>query len=253
LKPKTPRDPKFQGELRRLAPDCVPTVAYGALLPGEVLEIPRLGWVNLHFSLLPAWRGAAPVQHAILAGDQVTGATAFVIEEALDSGPVLGAMTYQIPARATSGDVLATLAASANRLLVDALDAMEDGTARPQPQAREGISLAPRLTTPDGRIDWTAPAWAIDRRIRACTPAPGAWTTFRAERLGLGVLNSFAASEPEADAGAIVAGKRSVWVGSGTQAVELGRVRPAGKGWMDAADWARGARPEQGELLGDDA
>jgi methionyl-tRNA formyltransferase len=177
LRPVTPRDPAFLARLRELEPECIPVVAYGALIPPEALDIPRFGWINLHFSLLPAWRGAAPVQHAILAGDEITGATTFLIEKGLDTGPVFGVMTHTVPPHATSGDMLTRLADGGVGLMLATLDAIEDGRANPQPQAADGVSLAPRLTTADARVDWTEPALAIDRRIRACTPAPGAWTS----------------------------------------------------------------------------
>jgi methionyl-tRNA formyltransferase len=234
--------------LRVIAPECVAVIAYGGLLPREALEIPRHGWVNLHFSLLPAWRGAAPVQHAILAGDDVTGASVFRIVESLDSGPIYGTMTYAIGRRATAGEVLTDLAGSADRLLVQVLDAIEDGRALPVAQAG-AVTVAPRLTSADGRVTWDEPWFAIDRRIRACTPAPGPWTTSRGRRLELGVLE-------ESDcgicmpAGTLMTAKDAVWVGTGTSAARLGQVRPAGKAWMDAAAWARGMRPQPQEALG---
>jgi methionyl-tRNA formyltransferase len=251
FKPVTPRDPEFLDVLRDLAPDCAAVIAYGGLLPQAALDIPLHGWVNLHFSLLPAWRGAAPVQHAILAGDDITGATTFRIVEPLDAGPVYGTMTYAIGPRASSGETLDALSRSADRLLLKTLDAIEDGGARPVPQVGEP-TMAPRLTPADGQVAWTEPWFAIDRRIRACTPAPGAWTSFRAGRLGLGVLD---ATEDAADLapGRLLIRKDEVWVGTGTSRARLGTVRPAGKGWMDAEAWARGARPGDNERLGVDA
>jgi methionyl-tRNA formyltransferase len=248
LAPRTPRDPEFLEVLRGLALDCVAVIAYGGLLPREALDIPRHGWVNLHFSLLPAWRGAAPVQHAILAGDDVTGATVFRIVEALDSGPVYGTMTYAIGGRATAGEVLADLSTTADRLMVGVLDAIEDGRACPTAQDGE-VTLAPRLTSADGRVDWSEPWFAIDRRVRACTPAPGPWTTSRGRRLELGVLNGTDGGM-DLRPGVLTAMKDAVWVGTGTSAVRLGQVRPAGKAWMDAAAWVRGLRPQPHETLG---
>ena len=172
--------------LRSLDLDCAPVVAYGALVPPALLEIPRHGWVNLHFSLLPAWRGAAPVQHAILSGDEITGATTFRLEPGLDTGPVYGVVTETIHPWDTSGDLLARLAGAGSHLMVATLDAIADGSARPVPQPADGVSLAPRLTAADGELHWRHPALALDRRARACTPAPGAWTTFRGHRLKVG-------------------------------------------------------------------
>jgi methionyl-tRNA formyltransferase len=251
FKPVTPRDPDFLAALRTLSPDCIAVIAYGALLPPEALAIPTHGWVNLHFSLLPAWRGAAPVHHAILAGDDVTGTTTFQIVPALDAGPVYGTMTYTVPRRATTGEVLSTLSHDGARLLLDTLDAIESGQARPIAQTGD-VTHAPRLTSADARIDWSQPWLAIDRRIRACTPAPGPWTTFRSARLGLGPLED-AVSPPSLPAGQILVDRAEVLVGTGTGAARLAQVRPASRGWMDAIAWARGARPRSGEIVGAEA
>ena len=183
LQPARPGDPEFLATLAGIAPDCCPVVAYGALLPPEALSVPRHGWVNLHFSLLPAWRGAAPVQHAILAGDDITGATTFLIEEGLDSGPVFGAFTAEIGPHETAGELLERLAADGAGLLLATLDGIADGSLQPRPQPVDGISIAGKLTPSDARVDWSAPALRVDRLVRACTPAPGAWTTFRGKRL----------------------------------------------------------------------
>jgi len=179
LTPRSPKEPEFQLALRDLAPDVCPVVAYGALVPRSALDIPRLGWVNLHFSLLPAWRGAAPVQRAVMAGDEVTGASTFLIEEGLDTGPVLGVMTETILADDTSGALLTRLAHAGAGLLVATMDGLESGDLLAQPQPVEGVSLAPKLSVDDARVDWMLPAFAIDRLVRGATPAPGAWTTFR--------------------------------------------------------------------------
>jgi methionyl-tRNA formyltransferase len=185
LTPRSPRDPEFLDRLRALAPDACPVVAYGALIPQVALDIPRHGWVNLHFSLLPAWRGAAPVQHAVMAGDEVTGASTFLIEAGLDTGPVFGLMTERIRPRDTAGDLLARLADGGAGLLVATMDGLADGSLTPVPQALEGVSLAPKIDVQDARVRWDRPAVAVDRQVRGCTPAPGAWSTFRGERVKL--------------------------------------------------------------------
>jgi methionyl-tRNA formyltransferase len=248
LTPVKPREPDFLARLGELAPDCVPVVAYGALVPAEALEIPAHGWVNLHFSLLPAWRGAAPVQHAVLHGDELTGASVFQLERGLDTGPVFGTVTDEIRPTDTSGDLLGRLAVSGSHLLVAVLDAIEAGNAAALPQPADGISLAPKLTVEDGRVRWSDPAVAVDRRIRACTPAPGAWTTFRDDRVKLGPVRP-AADAPELKPGELLVERSRVLVGTGTTPVILGDVRAANKRLMAATDWARGVRVAAGEAL----
>ncbi len=242
LTPDHPRDAAFQDQLRVLAVDACPTVAYGALLPESALAIPRIGWVNLHFSLLPAWRGAAPVQHAVLAGDEVTGATTFLIEKGMDTGPFFGILTEQVRPDDTSGTVLDRLAVAGSGLLVATLDGLEDGDLHALPQSPEGISHAPKLTVDDARVDWTAPALRVDRLIRACTPAPGAWTTLRDKRVKVGPVKITDVQLPPG----VLEGDL---VGTATQAVRLGTVRPEGKGEMAAADWLRGLRLGPGEAF----
>jgi methionyl-tRNA formyltransferase len=246
LKPAHPRDPEFQNCLRDLAPDVCPVVAYGALLPQSALAIPRHGWVNLHFSLLPAWRGAAPVQRAIWAGDDVTGATTFRIVEELDAGPTYGVMTESIRPSDTAGDLLARLADGGAGLLVATLDGIAEGSLEARPQAADDVSLAPKITVDDARIDWTQPAAAIDRQVRACTPAPGAWTTYAGERVKLGPL---VPADGQLPPGEVVAGKTAVVVGTGGSALRLGEVQAVGKRPMPAADWARGLRLSGGEVF----
>ncbi len=247
LTPARPREPEFLDRLKALAPDCVPVVAYGALVPPAALEIPRFGWVNLHFSLLPAWRGAAPVQHAVLNGDELTGASVFQLEAGLDTGPVFGTLTEPVEPTDTAGDLLARLAKAGARLLVDVLDGIEAGVLAPQPQPADGVSLAPKLTVDDARIRWEDPAFSVDRRIRAATPAPGAWTTLRGERVKLGpVRREPAGSLPP---GEIRVERARVLVGTGTVPVRLGEVRAAGKKPMPADAWARGTRLEPGEVF----
>jgi methionyl-tRNA formyltransferase len=248
LQPRSPREPGFLEQLADLAVDCAPVVAYGALLPRSVLEVPVHGWVNLHFSLLPAWRGAAPVQHAIMAGDEVTGASTFRIEAGLDTGPVFGTVTEPIRPRDTAGDLLDRLAVSGAGLLVATLDGIAAGTLVAQPQPAEGISLAPKVEPADARIDWSPPCHVVDRRVRGVTPAPGAWTTWRGDRLRLGPVEPVPGGDLEP--GEVAVGPDGVLVGAGRGAVRLGQVQPAGKRMQPAADWARGARPAEGERMG---
>ncbi|WP_028814059.1 methionyl-tRNA formyltransferase [Streptomyces flavidovirens] len=251
LKPARPRDEDFLARLREIAPDCCPVVAYGALLPKAALDIPAKGWVNLHFSLLPAWRGAAPVQHAILAGDEVTGASTFLIEEGLDSGPVYGVLTEQVRPTDTSGDLLTRLAFAGSGLLAATMDGIEDGTLHAVPQPAEGITLAPKITVEDAQIDWAAPALRVDRVVRGCTPAPGAWTLFRGERLKLVAVKPLPErTDPGLAPGELAASKKNVYAGTGSHPVELLWVQPQGKKPMLAADWARGVRIAPGEHLG---
>jgi methionyl-tRNA formyltransferase len=249
LKPQRPRDEEFVNRLNELAPDCCPVVAYGALLSQRVLDIPRHGWINLHFSLLPAWRGAAPVQHAILAGDQLTGATTFRIVLELDAGPIFATVTEPIRPDDTAGDLLHRLSLSGARLLVDTLDGIEDGTMTPvpQPETDAQVSYASKINVEDARIDWTQPAEVVNRLVRACTPAPGAWTTFRGEKFK---INSTRISDSVLPPGRLQISKRSVRVGTATRALELDEVQAQGKNPMAAADWARGVTFEPEPRLG---
>lgn len=250
LKPVRPQDTDFLARLTVVAPDCCPVVAYGALLPKAALDIPRFGWVNLHFSLLPAWRGAAPVQHAVLAGDEVTGASTFLIEEGLDSGPVFGRLTEEIRRTDTSGDLLSRLAHSGAQLLTATMDGIEDGTLHAEPQRAGGVTLAPKITVADARVDWTSPALRVDRVVRGCSPAPGAWSTFRGERLKFAGPVRLLPGRTDLAPGALAVTKNSVRVGTGSHEVELGDVQPQGRKRMTAGDWARGVRIEPGEALG---
>ena len=249
LKPDKVRDPDFLARLQEIAPDCCPVVAYGALVPREALGIPRHGWVNLHFSLLPAWRGAAPVQHAVWHGDDVTGATTFLLEEGLDTGPVLGVVTETIRPTDTSGDLLARLADSGSGLLVATMDALDSGIMAAARQPADGVSLAPKITVEDAEVDWSQPAIRVDRQVRACTPAPGAWTTVAGDRLKLGPV-TLLADDMSLASGELGVDKNRVRVGTATHAVVLGEVQAQGKKPMAAADWARGTRPAPGTKLG---
>jgi methionyl-tRNA formyltransferase len=238
---------EVQDRLRALAPDCCPIVAYGALVPAPVLRIPKHGWVNLHFSVLPAWRGAAPIQRALIAGEEVVGASTFALEEGLDTGPVYGVMTELVRPSDTAGTLLERVAEGGAGLLVQTLDGIEGGTLRPVPQPAEGVSLAPKLTVEEARVDWTAPAGRLDRLIRGCTPAPGAWTTFRGERLKVGPVQGAPEELAPLKPGQLEVSRRLVRVGTGTTAVQLGEVQAHGKRPMPAIDWARGVRIAEGE------
>nr|WP_314144229.1 methionyl-tRNA formyltransferase [uncultured Rhodococcus sp.] len=237
--PAKPSDPDFVSQLTDLAPDVCPVVAYGALLPQPVLDIPRFGWINLHFSLLPAWRGAAPVQAAIAAGDEITGASTFLLDAGMDTGPVLGVVTERVRATDTTGDLLTRLASSGADLLAATLDAIEDGTASAHPQPEDGISYASKVSVDAARIDWTRSAAFVDRHIRSVTPAPGAWTTIGELRVKIGPTTR---SEDTLAPGEISVRKSGVHIGTGTTAVVLSDVQPQGKKLMKALDWARGAR-----------
>ncbi len=249
LKPQHPREEHFQQELRDLAAECCPVVAYGALLPQSALDIPPHGWVNLHFSLLPAWRGAAPVQHALWAGDEVTGATTFRIVKEMDAGPTYGLMTETVRPRDTAGDLLGRLAEGGAHLLVQTLDGIADGSLEARPQPADGVSLASKVTVEDAHVDWAEPALAVDRRVRACTPAPGAWTTFAGERVKLGPV--LPVDREHLEPGVLEVTRNALFVGTATDPVQLGEVKPFGKREMGAPDWARGARLESGQRLGE--
>ena len=248
LKPVKPSDPDFLARLTEIAPDCCPVVAYGGLLPQAALDIPPHGWVNLHFSVLPAWRGAAPVQHSIISGDDVTGASTFRIVKALDAGPVFGVLTERIGPKDTAGDLLNRLAESGAKLLVDTLNGIEAGALVAVEQPADGISLAPKINVEDAELDLTAPAQRVDRLVRGCNPAPGAWTTFRGERLK--VLDVDVTEDDDLKPGELRTTKSSVAVGTGSKVLQLVTVQPQGKKPMAAPDWARGVRISSDDRLG---
>jgi len=222
--------------------DAVAVVAYGLLVPDDLLDAPRFGWVNVHFSALPRWRGAAPVQHAIANGDESISVTTFRIDAGLDTGPVLMRSPHiPIEPREDSGHLLERLAPIGADLLVRTLDALATDAVQPTPQPSEGVSLAPSLSTNDARIDWTRPLREVDHRIRGCTPAPGAWTTVDGARLRIGVPAAVH-TDASATPGKLVIDKHSVKVGAQGGFVELGLVQPHGGKQMPAPDWARGLR-----------
>jgi methionyl-tRNA formyltransferase len=221
-----------------LAPDLGVIVAYGGLVREPLLSTPRLGWINLHFSLLPRWRGAAPVQHAILNGDELTGASVFQLDPELDAGDVFGQLTRAVGAHESAGHLLSSLANSGAELLLRVVDALAEGTAVARPQIGD-VTLAPKLTLEDGRVDWARDAYAITNLIRGVTPEPGAFTTVDGARLK--IVDAVVARDARRLASGEFAfeGKR-VLIGTGGQPLELVTVHPAGKKAMSAADWWRG-------------
>lgn len=247
LQPRRASDPEFLARLGEIAPDCCPVTAYGAMIPDAVLRVPRHGWINLHFSVLPAWRGAAPVQYAILHGDEITGATTFRLVAELDAGPVFGVVTEVVRDIDTAGDLLARLSSAGAGLLVATLDGVESGELEARPQSQDGVSHAPKLTRADARVNWKLPALAIDRLIRACAPAPGAWTTVNGATLKLGPVRRLTEADPawrDMHPGDVRVASGRVVVGTGTTPAQLGDVQPEGKRLMPAADWARGIRSD---------
>lgn len=221
-------------------PDLGVVVAYGGLVREPLLSLPPHGWINLHFSLLPRWRGAAPVQHAIIAGDAVTGAAVFGLVPALDAGDVYAQLEHPIPTAATAGDLLDDLAVRGAVLLADVVDAIADGTASSRPQVGEP-TLAPKLTLDDARVRWEEDAAAVLARIRGVTPEPGAFTTLDGGRVKiLGARPGDSELRPAP--GAVVAAGGEVLVGTGSTPVALDIVQPAGKAAMAAGDWWRGVR-----------
>lgn len=247
LTPARAGTPEFVDRLRELAPDACPVVAYGALLPQRTLDIPKYGWVNLHFSLLPAWRGAAPVQAAIRAGDDITGASTFEIVRELDAGPVYGVVTEKIGKTDTAGSLLERLSLTGAQLLLSTMDGIEDGSLSAVPQPEDGVTYAPKVTVDDARVSFRDPAAAVDRHVRSVTPEPGAWAEFRGERFKLGPVT--VTEETGLAPGELRAERKRVLAGTATQAVQFGEVQAQGKKRMAATDWARGTRIEQGERL----
>lgn len=239
LRPGTEDGDNLRERLAELQPEAIPVVAYGNLISKDLLDVARHGWVNLHFSLLPAWRGAAPVQAAIAAGDDITGASTFRIEEGLDTGPVFGTVTEDITGTDTADDLLTRLAYSGADLLVATMDGLEAGTLEPQAQSGEA-TYAPKISTAAARIDWAQPAFAIDRHIRAHTPGPGAWTLLDDSRLKVGPVRVTEGIDKHLAPGEALISKEAVYIGTATQPVQLDRIQPPGKKMMNAADWARG-------------
>lgn len=233
-------------EIQQLAPDLGVIVAYGGLVREPLLSTPRLGWINLHFSLLPRWRGAAPVQRALIAGDEVTGASVFQLVPELDAGDVYAQLTEPIGRHQTAGGLLDQLAHSGAGLLSRVVDALAEGTAHTTPQSGE-VTVAPKLNLEDGRLDWSREALAIVNHVRGVTPEPGAFTTLDGARLK--VLDAAVARDaPRLAPGRFALEGKRVLVGTATDPIEVVTVLPAGKKAMAAADWWRG-RPADAAVV----
>jgi methionyl-tRNA formyltransferase len=265
LEPRSGRDPELPAQLQELDADVGCACAFGYLLPQEVLAVFPKGIVNLHFSLLPAYRGAAPVQRALLDGVAVTGVTTFVIDAGMDTGPLLLAAEVPVHPDEDAGALTARLAEVAGRLAVETLDAMEAGQVQPRPQPAAGVSLAPKVRPEEARLDFTRPVAELANAVRAFTPAPGAWTTHRGRRLKVtrarpaqGGSGGLMPSPPEdrGSGGGLAPGRLAVGpggrllVGAADGALELVEVRPEGRRAMSGAEFARGARLGPEEWLG---
>jgi methionyl-tRNA formyltransferase len=231
-------------------PDVVVVVAYGEILPSAVLGLAGLGFVNLHFSLLPRWRGPSPVQRAILAGDATTGITTFVLDEGVDTGSVLERVETVVEEHEDAGALGERLARLGGETLRSSIRGWAGGSIRPRPQPVGGVTSAPKLSGEDRRIDWSMDAESIGRLVRAVAPEPGAWTVFRGAHLK--VLRGEVRAEPtDVPAGAVAdVDPAGVVVGTGRGMYVIARVAPSGRRWMDATAWARGARFRPGEALG---
>jgi methionyl-tRNA formyltransferase len=218
------------------ADDCVIVVAFGALVPRELLAVPKHGWINVHFSLLPQWRGAAPVQYAILSGDEFTGITTFQIDEGLDTGPMLAYLTTQIEPAETATALLDRLSIEGAQLALATLTGVENGSILPLHQPIDGISHAPKLTVSDARVRWDDPALAVDRRIRAVTKEPGAWTMHGEVRIKLGPV-TVSPQVTDLAPGQVELREGEVLVGTGSHAIALDTVHEAGRNISDAKVW----------------
>jgi len=250
LTPERASSPEVVEQIKALDADVAAVVAYGQILRPDLLAATRHGWVNLHFSVLPAWRGAAPVQRAIMAGDDLTGASTFLLDEGVDTGPVIGTLTEPIRATDTAGELLERLAGLGAPLMVNSLEALVAGYAAPIPQSTDGVSHAPKITREDAYVVWDRPAHIVDRQIRGVTPAPGAWTTLPdASVAKLGPVTPVDA--PASVPGQLRLDGERVLVGTGTTPVALSWIAPAGRKAMDAAAWWRGARLGESAQLGE--
>lgn len=240
--------PEFTAELADLAPDACPVVAYGALVPQSALDVPRHGWVNVHFSLLPAWRGAAPLQRALMAGETTLGITTFELVRELDAGPIYRQQAVEAQPDEVAGEALERLSHLGADLLLDTLADIAAGVT-PTPQPTDGITLAPKIAPEDARIDWSAAASQVRDLVRGTSPEPGAWTSFRGEHFKV-LRAGLAAEEVDLAPGELLATKRALLVGTGDGVLRLDEVQAFGKKPMRGADWARGANLTAGDRLG---
>ncbi|MCU9518398.1 methionyl-tRNA formyltransferase [Corynebacterium sp. ES2794-CONJ1] len=249
LKAGTEDGDEFRAALSRLNPDCVPVVAYGNMIPSDLLDAVPFGFINLHFSLLPRWRGAAPVQAAIAAGDRLTGASTFRIDEGLDTGALIDTVEYPMIGTETAGELLAHLSDLGADLLVSSVDQLASGTALLKPQ--EGsVTHAAKINVANARVDWALSAAHIDRHIRAHLPTPGPWTMLGADRIKLGRVHLCEDHAAYSLApGELLIEKRRVLVGTGSGSVALTEVQAPGKKMMNAADWARGLSTTEGLVM----
>jgi methionyl-tRNA formyltransferase len=247
LQPPRPMGDVFLANLRRLEPDLAVVVAYGHLLRSDVLTTPPLGMINVHASLLPRWRGAAPIQHAIIGGDAETGVSIMQLDAGLDSGPVLHRVATPIGPDETAGELAARLAELGATALVEALSLLTGGFARPEPQDPAGATLAPKFDRDDARLNWSDEAEALARRVRAFDPAPGAWALHGDKPLKL--FGAAASSQPGEPGRVLAAGDRLV-IGCGQSALSVREIQPAGRGRLPVADWIRGRGIAVGDRLG---
>jgi len=225
--------------------DLVITIGYGFILPESILQVPRHGFINLHFSLLPRWRGAAPVQRAIESGDSVTGVTVFKLDKGMDTGPIYARQEIALSPDANSGELLLSLAGLGVGPVLQTLDLIMAGT-EPKVQSEVGATRAEKLSKEEGHIDWNRDAIAIQRKVNAFNPNPGAWSQFRGQNLK---INKVRMTDQPLAPGAIEATKKSVFVGTSTTAVELIEVTPSGKSTLAASAWANGARITSTDVL----
>lgn len=243
IQPDKARAPELHERLAALRVDVATVVAYGKILPGSLLDVPRRGFVNLHFSLLPAYRGAAPVQRALMDGVATSGVTIMALTEGMDEGPILAAAPTEVDPEETAGELGERLARSGADLLVPTLERYVAGAIAPREQDHARATYAPKIGGEEARIDWTRPASDIHNHVRALNPAPGAWTTFRGTRMKVLRAREVAG---EASPGRLLRTDDLV-VGTGEGAVALAEIQPAGKRPMTGAELARGLRPERGE------
>lgn len=242
LRPTTLRDPQVAKSIADWQPDLGVVVAYGKLIPQQVLDIPTHGWINIHFSALPRWRGAAPVQRAIQHGDNQLAVSIFRLERGLDTGPLYYQQCWPLASDQSAGQALEFLASAALPGLDQSLESIISGV-QPQPQAMEGVTLAPVVRTAEAQIPWQEPSSVVKRHVLAFTPLPGAWTWLGEIRCKISPFDTESDIQtlPPLCPGQILATKKAVWVGTGTNPVKLTEIAPAGKKHLPAADWARGA------------